>query len=320
MASITPVARPRPSMPRPTPLGAPTARNTASKPFSFRLCQGEVPAQPLLRLDLHAELLDHADLAAQDVARQPVGGDGLHEHAARLARPPRRPSAGSPAAPGSTRRRGPRARRRRWPPCASRSPPSAVIGGKVELLLLVDHVALQRPDGQRLVQRGPAALALAGVEADPRADGREAGSSPGAGASASSKRFSPIRLTKPGTSTPAGQAFWHGARTSSGHTPGPALVVPDVLHELLAEVADGGEHRVGRGLAQAAERRVLDRVAQVDQPLDVPLLRPCPRRCGPGSPASAWCRSGRACTCRTTRPARTPGRTGTCPPCRCPRP
>ncbi len=38
-------------------------------------------------------------------------------------------------------------------------------------------------------------------------------------ASASSKRFSPIRLTKPGTSTPAGQAFWHGARTSSGQTP-----------------------------------------------------------------------------------------------------
>ena len=50
------------------------------------------------------------------------------------------------------------------------------------------------------------------------------------------------------------------------------MLVADVLDVFVAEVADGREHRVGRGLAQAAERRVLDHLAQVDEPLDVGLL------------------------------------------------
>ena len=51
-----------------------------------------------------------------------------------------------------------------------------------------------------------------------------------------------------------------------------AVLVADVLDVFVAEVADGREHRVGRRLAQAAERGVLDHLAQVDQPLDVGLL------------------------------------------------
>jgi hypothetical protein len=47
------------------------------------------------------------------------------------------------------------------------------------------------------------------------------------------------------------------------------MVMPDVILELLAEVADVTEHRVGGRLAQPAERGVLDGLAQLQQLLDV---------------------------------------------------
>jgi hypothetical protein len=37
----------------------------------------------------------------------------------------------------------------------------------------------------------------------------------------------------------------------------------------VAEVPDGGQHRVGRGLAESAKRRVLDHLAQFDEAVDV---------------------------------------------------
>ena len=53
-----------------------------------------------------------------------------------------------------------------------------------------------------------------------------------------------------------------------------AALVADVRLELVAEVADGGEHRVGRGLAEAAERAILDGVAELLELLDIALLAP----------------------------------------------
>ena len=53
---------------------------------------------------------------------------------------------------------------------------------------------------------------------------------------------------------------------------GPAVLVADVLDVLVAEVPDRGQHRVGGRLPQPAERRVLDHLAQLDEPLDVGLL------------------------------------------------
>ena len=44
-----------------------------------------------------------------------------------------------------------------------------------------------------------------------------------------------------------------------------AALVHDVRHILVAEVAQGGQHRVGRRLAQAAQGVVLDVVAQLFQ-------------------------------------------------------
>ena len=138
-------------------------------------------------------------------------------------------------------------------------------------------------------------------------------------ASASSKRFSPIRLTKPGTSTPAGHAFWHGARTSSGQTP---------ARHFLSRMCSTNSSRKWRmadstGLG-AVWPRPHSAVSLIVLPRSIRRSMspscPCPRRCGPGSPACAWCRSCRGCTCRTIRPGRTRGRIGICPPCRCPRP
>ena len=75
-------------------------------------------------------------------------------------------------------------------------------------------------------------------------------------------------------STLAGQALEHGRVDQRRADARAAVLVADVLDVFLAEVADGGEHRVRGGLAQAAERRVLDHFAQVDQPLDVALFAP----------------------------------------------
>ena len=48
-----------------------------------------------------------------------------------------------------------------------------------------------------------------------------------------------------------------------------AVLVANVLDVFVAEMADGREHGVGGRLPQAAQRRVLDHFAQLDQPLDV---------------------------------------------------
>ena len=48
-----------------------------------------------------------------------------------------------------------------------------------------------------------------------------------------------------------------------------AALRDDVVFELLAEVPHGGEHRVGRGLAQAAQRAVADVAAQLVQGFQV---------------------------------------------------
>ena len=50
---------------------------------------------------------------------------------------------------------------------------------------------------------------------------------------------------------------------------GAAAIGADVVFELVAEVPHGGEHRVGRGLAQAAQRGVADHAAQLVQPVEV---------------------------------------------------
>ena len=57
--------------------------------------------------DFHAHVLDHADFAGDDFARQAVGGNGLHQHAAGPRLGLEHLWAGSPAGRGSRRRRGP---------------------------------------------------------------------------------------------------------------------------------------------------------------------------------------------------------------------
>ena len=61
-------------------------------------------------------------------------------------------------------------------------------------------------------------------------------------------------------------------REHAGADAGFAVVVADVGLELVAEVADVAEHRVGRRLAEAAEGGVLDGLAEFDERLDVAFL------------------------------------------------
>ena len=53
---------------------------------------------------------------------------------------------------------------------------------------------------------------------------------------------------------------------------GGTFLIPDVGLILLPEIPNGGQDRVGGGLAQAAQRTILDADAQLFQQLDVPLL------------------------------------------------
>ena len=132
----------------------------------------EIPAQPHVGEDLDAHVLDHADFAGDDLARQAIGGNGLHQHAAgprlrfvdlRLVAQP-----GQEVGTGESGRAGaddgdlaPRVLR--------------VLAdlGQLDRHLLIDHESLDAANRNRLVQRRSAALVFAGVEADARADRRE---------------------------------------------------------------------------------------------------------------------------------------------------
>ncbi len=165
--------RPRRGCPASRPSGRRRRGTRPRSPVSRSSLRVKSLPSRLLGLDLHAHALDHADLAGQHLARQPVGGDGLHQHAAgpRLGLEDRRLVAqpGQEVGAGQARR----ARRRRWRSSAWRWPRSRRTSGSWNVILLVGHEALQAADGQRLVQRRAAALVLAGVEADARADGGE---------------------------------------------------------------------------------------------------------------------------------------------------
>ncbi len=63
---------------------APVPTNTASKPFFEQILDPERPPDDHVGDDLHAQRLDVADLAVQDVARQPELGDAVAQHAAGL--------------------------------------------------------------------------------------------------------------------------------------------------------------------------------------------------------------------------------------------
>ena len=143
--------------------------------------------------------------------------------------------------------------------------------GQLDRHLLVDHEPLDAADRHRGVERRAAALVLAGVEADARADGRErvalAVQPQGLGIALFGHQrhvAGNIDVRRAGAGARGIDQRRADARA--------AVLVADVLDVLLAEVADRREHRVRRGLAQAAQRRVLDHFAQVDQPLDVGLF------------------------------------------------
>ena len=51
--------------------------------------------------------------------------------------------------------------------------------------------------------------------------------------------------------------------------PGRAAVLLDMRLVLVAEILDRRKHRVGRGLAQTAERGVLDLLGKIEQKLDI---------------------------------------------------
>ena len=144
------------------------------------------------------------------------------------------------------------------------------MAGRLNLFFLIHHVALERPDGQGVVQRGAPAFALAGMEAHAGADSRQRVPLP-----VQRQRLVEALLPDQAHETRYVHAGGTCVLTRRAHQlgtdAGPALPVADVLDELVPEMADCRQHGVGRCLAQTAQCRVLDRIAEVDQPLNVPL-------------------------------------------------
>src|SRR5208337_4128527 len=111
---------------------------------------------------------ESVDLVRKDIARQPVRGYGLQEHAARLLLrfEYRGPVSQARQEVGAGKPRGARADHGHF---ASRVVPVAQRGGDGEALLLIREETLDRPNRQGLVQGRPSAFSLAGVKADARA-------------------------------------------------------------------------------------------------------------------------------------------------------
>ena len=61
-------------------------------------------------------------------------------------------------------------------------------------------------------------------------------------------------------------------RAARTHSCSAAMVI-DVLHILIAEVAQRAQHRIGRGQAQPAETGVLHHIAQIDQQIQIVMGR-----------------------------------------------
>ena len=117
-------------------------------------------------------MLDHADFAGDDFARQPIGGNRLHEHSARpwlrlenlraISQP------GEEVGTGKARRAG----------ADDGDLPLRILRiladlGQLHRNLLIDHEPLDAANRHRVIQGRAAAFVFAGVEADARADGRK---------------------------------------------------------------------------------------------------------------------------------------------------
>ncbi len=93
---------------------------------------------------------------------------------------------------------------------------------------------------------------------------------------ASSRRSSLYSWRKRGMFMCSGQLFSQGESARSSQTPARQRLRADVVLELVPEVPHGGQHRVGRGLPEAAQRRVADHAAQLVQSCRGPPPLPSP--------------------------------------------
>ena len=67
----------------------------------------------------------------------------------------------------------------------------------------------------------------------------------------------------------SGQLFSQGESARSSQTPARQRLGADVVLELVAEMAHGGEQRIGRALPQAAQRGVADHAAHFVQAVQI---------------------------------------------------
>lgn len=136
----------------------------------FQAVQGDIPAEADSAPDFSAHLLDHFDLAGQDIARQTVLGDAVPHHAAWLGLFfedgdlisffQQIIGGGDAGWPGTDDRN-------LLPTFFSRN----LRDIKFSLFFfVVTKETMQFPDGQRLVDLGTGALSFAGVMADSAAD------------------------------------------------------------------------------------------------------------------------------------------------------
>ena len=232
--------------------------------------QREIAAQLHIGQDLDAHVLDHADLAGDDFAGQPIGRDRLHQHAAG----PRfgLVDLGLVAQPGEEVG----ARQSRRPGADDGDLAARVLRVLADLRqldrdFLIDHEPLDAADRHRLVQRRAAALVLAGVEAHARAD---RGERIAFAMQPQRLRTAVLRHQRDvAGNIHVGRTGARARRVDQSRTHARmAMPVADVLDVLVAEMADRRQHGVRGRLAQTAQRRLLDPLAQLDQAFHVGLF------------------------------------------------
>ena len=190
---------------------APTATKTASKPPSRRSASRS--STRWSAVDPHAQRRDPVDLAVEHVARQPVGGDAVAHHPARLgarvadldlvAEPGQVVGGRQPARPGADDEHPPAAARRRR------------VERPAALEREVAEEPLDRVDRDRAVELGAVAGGLARVVADPAVDRRERVVGRPARATPRSCRPALTCASQAWMFSPAGQPALHGGSRST---------------------------------------------------------------------------------------------------------
>ena len=247
-------------------------RKTASK-LAGQFVERNIEADPGIEDHLHAHALDQIEFAAEHRLGQPVLGNGEAQHAARLAAlfkdghlvAQHGQIEGGGQAGGTCTGHGHLAA------CRLQLARQNALHHRLEavgLINLVGDEAVHLAHVHHFVEGLAAAAIVAGMLADPARGGGQ-GIVENHRLEGVFKAAFLVELEEARNVHAQRATVFAGRQRQLLADTGAAAVGHDVIFILLAEVADGGQHGIGRGLAKAAERTLADHAAELVEQCEV---------------------------------------------------